>query len=319
MASLITGGTGLIGAELAHLLSEQGEEVVLFSRTMRASRIDDISDKVKWVQGDLGIWSHVLGAVRDYKITEIYHTGSMLSFISERDPQGSFRSNVMGTFNVLEAARLFDVKRMMFTSSIATFGLEIGDTVTDTTIQRPVAIYGVGKLYCEGLGRFYRNKYGLDFRCIRYAAVVGPSVKTPGHWVPPMIEDAVQGKPHECTVTEETGTWMISLRDAARAAYLVLQAPKENIKMVNYNVSGPGPAVSAREIGDAIKKYIPGAAIRYKQGQSDALAHRGHRGRFDDSYARKEWGWKPEHATVDQIVEAFIKDMRAHPQRYGLK
>jgi len=318
MASLITGGTGLIGAELAHLLVEAGEEVVLFSRTMREKRIDDIGEKVKWVQGDLGIWSHVLSAVKDNKITEIYHTGSMLSFVSERDPQGSFRSNVMGSFHVLEAARLFDVKRIMFTSSIATFGLEIGENVTDTTIQRPTAIYGVGKLYCEGLGRFYRNKYGLDFRSIRYAAVVGPSVKTPGHWVPPMIEDAVQGKPHDSLVTEDTGTWMISLRDAARAAHLVLQAPREKIKMVNYNVSGPNPAVSAGEIGAAIKKYIPGAVIRFKQGQSDAGAHHGHRGRLDDSYARKEWGWQPEHPNVDRIVAAFIEDMRAHPHRYGL-
>ena len=87
MASLITGGTGLVGAELAHLLTEAGEEVVLFSRTMRASRIDDIGDKVKWVQGDLGIWSHVLSTVKDNKITEIYHTGAMLSFVSERDPR----------------------------------------------------------------------------------------------------------------------------------------------------------------------------------------------------------------------------------------
>ena len=215
----------------------------------------------------------------------------------------------------MEAARLFEVKRVMFTSSIASFGLEIGEMVTDTTIQRPTVMYGIGKLYCEGLGRFYRNKYGIDFRSIRYPAVVGPSVKTPGQWVPPMIEDAVLGKPHDSLVTEDTGTWMMSLGDAARAAYMVLQAPKENIKMVNYNVTGPNYAVSAREIGEAIKKYIPDAVIRFKQGQSDAGAHSGHHGRFDDSYARREWGWKPEHSTVDQIVEAFIKDMRAHPHR----
>jgi nucleoside-diphosphate-sugar epimerase len=318
MASLITGGTGLIGAELAHLLIEKGEEVVLFNRTIRRDRIDDIGDKAKWVQGDVGIWPQVLSVIKDYHITDIYHTGSMLSFVSETNPSGSFQSNVIGTFNMLEAARLLGVRRMMFTSSIATFGLGMGEVVTDTTLQRPTAIYGIGKLYCEGLGRFYRNKYGLDFRSIRYAAVVGPSVKTPGHWVPPMIEDAVHGKPHESLVTEDTGTWMISLRDSARAAYLVLQAPTEQIKMVNYNVTGPGPAVSAREIADAIKKFIPDAVITFKQKQSDASAHRGHMGRFDDSYAREEWGWQPEHPTVDKIVEAFIKDMKAHPHRYGL-
>ncbi len=315
MASLITGGSGLIGTELARLLVSTGEEVVLFSRTMKAVRIDDIRNKVKWVQGDLGIASHVLNAVKENKITDIYHTGAMLTILSENDPYGSFQTNVVGTFNVLEAARLFGVGKVMFTSSIGTFDLETGETVTDTTIQRPTAFYGIGKLYCEGLGRFYRKKYGLDFRAIRYTAVIAPGVKTPGHWVPPMIEDAVLGKSHDSLVTEDTATWMISLKDAVRAAYMVLQAPAENISMVNYNVAGCIPAVPAAEIAQAIKKQVPGAVIRFRHDKSDADAHRGHHGNFDDSYARKEWGWEPEHPSVDLIVEDFIKEMKLKQHR----
>ena len=320
MASLITGGTGLVGAELAHLLVEQGEEVVVFNRNIRHDRIDDIEDRVKAVPGDVGIWSHVMNVVKDYKITDIYHMGAMLSHISESDHTGSFQSNVIGTFNVLEAARLFNVRRMMFTSSIATFGIGMGEKVTDNTIQRPVAMYGIGKLYVEGLGRFYRNRLGLDFRSIRYPDVEGPSVRTPGHWVPLMLEDAVLGKPHESLVPENQTTWMISVRDAARAAYGVLHAPKESIKMVNYNVTGPNDPISAREIEAVIKKYIPGFVVKYPPSQASPSAPRMgmHRGIFDDSYARQEWGWQPEHPTLEQIVEAFIKAMRAHPQRYGL-
>jgi uncharacterized protein YbjT (DUF2867 family) len=56
MASLITGGTGLIGAEVAHILVEQGEEVVLFNRSRNSKRLADIADKVKWVQGDVSNW-----------------------------------------------------------------------------------------------------------------------------------------------------------------------------------------------------------------------------------------------------------------------
>jgi nucleoside-diphosphate-sugar epimerase len=58
MTSLITGGTGLVGAELAHLLVEMGEEVVVFNRTIRYDRIGDIKDEIKAVSGDLGNWSH---------------------------------------------------------------------------------------------------------------------------------------------------------------------------------------------------------------------------------------------------------------------
>jgi len=320
MTSLITGGTGIVGAELAHLLVDLGEEIVVFNRIIRHDRIDDIEDKVKAVPGDVGNWSHVMSVVKDYKITDIYHMGSMLLQVSEGNHNGSFQSNVIGTYNILEAARLLNVRRVMFTSSIATYGIGIGERVTDNTIQRPVNMYGIGKLYCEGLGRFYRNKFGLDFRSIRYPDVEGPGVDTPGHWVPLMIEDAVKGKPHTSEVMGDKRTWMISIRDAARAAYMVLQAPRENIKMVNYNVSGPNDAITAKEIETAIKKYIPGAVFKYQPSQdSPAMSMGLHIGIFDDSCARQEWNWQPEHSTVEQIVEHFIKAMRAHPCRYGLK
>src|SRR5512136_512574 len=198
MAKLITGGTGYIGAELAHILAGRGEEVVLFDVAIAGYRIEDIKNKVKVVRGDLSNWSEVANVVKENKITEIYHMGALLTLVSESNPWASFRVNVIGTYNILEAARLFDVEKMMFTSSLGTYGLGITDVIDDLTIQRPTNFYGCGKLYCEGLGRWYMNKFGIDFRSIRYPAMVGPGVRTPGHWIPPMIEDAVLGRPHEC-------------------------------------------------------------------------------------------------------------------------
>ncbi len=311
MAKLITGGTGVIGAQLAHIFVERGEEVVLFDRTIKSRRIDDIKEKVKVVQGNLGNWSEVFNVVKDNTIEDIYHLGSMLSFASEGNPWSAFQANIIGTYNVLEAARLLDVKKVMFSSSIAAYGLERGAKVTDTTIQRPTSVYGVGKLYCEGLGRFYRTKFGLDFRSIRYPAVVGPDDRTPGHWWSSMIEDAIVGKPHECLVTEDASISMIFIKDAVRATDMVLQAPKENIKMVNYNIAGITTSVSAKEVEQAIKKYIPDAVITYKptpvvrsSRNLPALEV------FDDSYARKEWAWKPIYFTIEQIVSAFIDEMK---------
>ncbi len=312
MTNLITGGTGLVGAELAHILVARGEEVVLFNRSTSSPRLKDIADKVKWVQGDVSNWPQVISAVKENHIENIYHTGAMLTWVSEQDHWGSFNTNVVGTRNILEAARLFNVKKMMFTSSIGTFGLGVGEIVSDTTLQRPTDYYGIGKLYCEGLGRYYRTHFGLDFRSIRYAAVVGPTVKTLGHWVPPMIEDAVRGQPHECQVTANTRTWMISLKDAARAADEVLQAPRENIRMVNYNVSGPRQTISAAEVAAAIKKFIPGFQVTFQTDKNRPHTHEGHTGQiFDDSYAREEWGWQHEHPDLDSIIRYFIDEMKA--------
>ncbi|MFC1916350.1 NAD-dependent epimerase/dehydratase family protein [Chloroflexota bacterium] len=322
MAKLITGGTGYVGAELAHLLVERGEEVVLFDIVINDYRVDDIKDKIKVVRGDLGNWSEVLSVVKDNKITDIYHLGSMLSYMSELNPWASFRANVIGTYNVLEAARLFGVNRMMFASSGATFGYGRPEIITDTTLQRPSSFYGCGKLYCEGLGRWFRNELDLDFRCIRLANMIGPNVRTPGHWAPLMIEDTIMGRSHECIyATPKSAGAMIYLTDAARAADMILQAPKENIQMVNYCVASIPDAVSAEELETILIKRYPRAKIAYKKDPA-AIAEVRRRSipikRFDDSYARKEWGWKPLYTTFEAIIEQFEKDIKDHPRRFGL-
>ena len=325
MAKLITGGTGYIGTELARILTDRGEEVVLFDITINRYRVEDIEDKVKIVQGDLGNFSEVLNVVKDNNITEIYHMGSMLTFMSELNPWASFRTNVIGTYNVLEAARLLGVNKMMFTSTVGTFGLQLEEILTDISIQRPITFYGCGKLYGESLGRFYRRKFGLDFRSIRYAHMIGPNVHTPGHWAPPMIEDTILGKSNECIYgTPESTISMIYVRDAARAADMVLQAPKENIEMLNYNVAGIPAVISARELETILIKRFPKTKVTYKLDpilQRTRQRQRGGFGAwkvFDDSYARKEWGWKPQYSTLEAIIDIFEKDMKEHPRRYGL-
>ena len=321
MANLITGGTGYIGAELARILAERGEEVVLFDNTINRYRIEDIESRVKVVRGDLGNFSEVINVVKDNNITEIYHMGAMLTYMSELNPWASFQSNVIGSYNVLEAARLFDVEKMMFTSTLGTFGLERDEVLTDISMQRPLTVYGCGKLYIEGLGRFYSNKFGVDFRSIRYAQMIGPNVRTSIHWAPPMIEDAILGKPNECIYgTPETTISMIYVRDAARAADMVLQAPKENIKMMNYNVAGIPAVISARDLETFLTKRFPKSKVTYKLDPSLQTLHGRHAvmKAFDDSYARKEWGWKPQYSTLEAIIDIFEKDMKDHPKRYGL-
>ncbi|MFC2015058.1 NAD-dependent epimerase/dehydratase family protein [Chloroflexota bacterium] len=314
MVKLITGGSGQIGAELAHILVARGEKVVIFDISM-SNLIKDIEEKVLFVRGNLGIWSEVMDVVRNNKITQIYHMGAMLTSESEANPWASFQSNVVGTYNVLEAARLFDIERIMFTSSIGTFGASGETRLSDTTLQRPRDIYGVGKLYCEGLGRWYNRKFGLDFRSIRYPSVIGPGVTTPGHWDALMIQSAILGKPYQCPMPGDVTTYMIYYRDAARAADMVLQAPTEKIKMMNYNVGGV-PKVTPGEVEIEIRKHIPDAEIIFTP-RPESPARSGER-IWDDSYARSEWDWIPEYSTIEQVVTGFIQETRDDPGRFGV-
>jgi nucleoside-diphosphate-sugar epimerase len=318
MAKLITGGTGYIGAELAHILAARGEEVVLFDVVISEYRIEDIKGKVKVVSGDLSSWPEVANVVKDNKITEIYHLGALLSLVSESNPWASFSVNIVGTYNVLEAARLFDVEKIMFASSLGTYGLGITDVVDDLTIQRPTNLYGCGKLYCEGLGRWYMNKFGIDFRSVRYPSTCGPNVRTPGHWVPGMIQDVLMGRPHECIYAApgDPGAPVIYVTDAARAADIILQASKDKIKMVNYCVSGIPDAVSVNELQTVLKKRYPQTRITYRTavGRLPVSVVK----RFDDTCARQEWGWEPLYDTPEAMIEKFEKDLRDRPGYFGL-
>ncbi|MGZ3607621.1 MAG: SDR family oxidoreductase, partial [Syntrophales bacterium] len=98
----------------------------------------------------------------------IFHLGGMLSVPSDADHAASFRANTMGTFHVLEAAKLFGVEQVIFSSTIATYGLDLeeGIVVDDYSLQRPQLFYGATKVFSELMGQFYRRKFGLDFsRC----------------------------------------------------------------------------------------------------------------------------------------------------------
>jgi UDP-glucose 4-epimerase len=133
MSILITGGMGFIGVGLAHELVAKGKEVVLFDIILRPERVADIKDSVKVVQGDLKVWPEVMNVVRDNKVEDIFHLGAMLSVPSEINPWGSFQTNVAGTMHMMEAARLFGVKKLIFPSSVASYGLDTGEVVTDVT------------------------------------------------------------------------------------------------------------------------------------------------------------------------------------------
>ncbi len=321
MRVLVTGGTGFIGAELARRLASRGEDIVLFDIAPNYGRIGDIKDNVKVVQGNLAYWPEVFNVIKDNNIEGIYHLGSMLSVPSNANPWASFQVNVVGTMNVLEGARLFDVDRVVFISTVATYGLECPSVATDETIQRPTTMYGSGKLYCESLGRFYRSKFGLDFRSIRFPSVIGPGAKVRhvsqyNAW---MIEYPILGKPFECFVTEDTKTPVLYFKDAARAADMVYQAAEEQIKTVNYNVAGVTPIRTASELEQVVKKYVPESQITYVPDPEVMDFHRTMRiDVFDDSRAREEWGWQPEYPDLDKVVADFIEEIRLRPERYGL-
>jgi len=199
-----------IGAQVVRILLEKGNgQTTVFSRNPSASRLDGIADEVNVVRGDVGDFSHVLNAVSTTKPDVIYHFGAMLSVPSDADPSAAIQTNAMGTFHVLEAARIFGVKQVIFASSIAVYGTGIENDVRDDfTLQRPSLIYGATKVFGEHLGLFYKRKYGIDFRGLRYPSIIGPGVSTPGvvQYTSQVMEQSAKGRPYTMKVPPELQT-----------------------------------------------------------------------------------------------------------------
>ena len=310
---------GLIGAEVARLLVEQGEkQPVLFDLHPSSRRIEELGPGADVIRGDVGTFGHVLSAVKRVRPTVIYHLGAMLSTGSEADPAGAVRANALGTFHVLEAARLFDVRHVVFTSSIGTYGSDIGDgPLTNMTLQRPLFLYGATKLFGEHLGLFYRRTQGVDFRGVRFPSVVSPGVATPGavQYISWMIETSAKGAPFTIPVLPETRVPVLYLKDAARALVELAAAPRDGIRTAVYLLAGPTPVPSAGELAALVRTRVPGARIEFHpdpalQRLVDPLARP-----IADDEARAEWSWQP-HYGLEAMVDDFLEELRLHPKRY---
>jgi threonine 3-dehydrogenase len=319
MSTLITGGTGFIGAEIVRLLLEKGEkDLFVFDINPSTKLLDEVADQVEVVRGDLGNFSQVMNIVKTCKPQVIYHLGGMLSVPSDADHAASFRANAMGTFHILEASKLFDVSQVLFSSTLATFALDIReDIISDYTIQRPQLFYGATKVFGELMGMFYKRKFGLDFRSVRYPSIVGPGVKTPGvvqytSWV---IEECAKGNPFTVYVKPETRCPVMYFKDGAKSIVQLGEAPVEDIKMVNYLIDGATPTASAQELADIVRKKIPGAQVSFDPDLDLQKILDKFLLPLDDSIARKEWNWTPEY-DQERIVDDFLEEMKQHPERY---
>jgi threonine 3-dehydrogenase len=183
MSTLITGGTGFIGAEVVRqlLARNAADDIHIAHRSGNFSRINDLVDHVHLIQADLADHDTIAAIIERTRPEVIYHLGAMLSIPSEGNPQAAIEANGIGTYRLLEAARQNEVRQVLFASSIGVYGADIQeDVISDVTIQRPATIYGVTKVFGEQLGAYYKRKYGLDFRGLRYPSIIGPGVTTIG-------------------------------------------------------------------------------------------------------------------------------------------
>ena len=319
MTTLITGGTGFIGSNLARMLIDQGERPVLLDVAPVQGMLSDMRSGFDYVRGSVTSLPELINCMRQYGVHRVFHLGGMLSLPSEANPWAAFEANIVGTYHILEASRITQVEQVVYGSTIATYSEDIQThVIDDRTLQRPSSMYGVTKVSGELLGRFYAKKFGLDFRGVRLPSVVGPGAKTAhmsiyNAWA---IEEPLKGHPYELRCEPETRCAVIYFKDAANAILFLSQAGRSRISTMIYNVAGVVPQFSANDLVSAVRSRIPGAQLTFHPDpEIAALLREIGRLNIDDSRAQSEWGWKPAYSLED-MVDDFIKEFNENRSWY---
>lgn len=173
--SFITGGAGFIGSRLAEKLAEKGHKVIVYDNFSSGDikNLSAIKTKIKIVKGDITDFKKLKQAIKgaDY----VYHHAALVSVAqSMEEPAQTHKINIEGVNNVLEAARLNGVKRVLLASSSAVYGNGKDIPYKETAQTDCRSPYAASKLIGEELLKCYFKAYGLETVCVRYFNVFGP-------------------------------------------------------------------------------------------------------------------------------------------------
>jgi nucleoside-diphosphate-sugar epimerase len=216
-----------------------------------------------------------------------------------------------GLYNVLEAARIHKLERLVLASSIAVFGpWAPRDNTPNETILMPTTMYGVTKVSGELLGAYYFHKFGVDFRAVRLPGVISSETLPGGGTTDYSVEmyyAAVQGKHYKCFVREDTVLPMMYMPDAIKSLTDLAEADGSRLMHRVFNVNSM--SFSAGELANSIRTVIPEFTCEYEPDYRQAVADSWPRS-LDDSVARQEWDWESAF-DLPKTTQDMIERLRA--------
>ncbi len=268
---MVTGGTGFLGSYVVRDLLAEGHEVVCFQRSGITTVIKelvskDLLKKVNIVRGSVADSLDLFTAIREYNVDTIIHLAYALYPESEI-PQLSLRVNVIGTNNVFEAARLFKLKKVVWTSTMGIFG-NIGQVSDDKVLSdeavlpRPSRLYGATKVLNEFVAELYYQQFGVNSVCLRLGRTYGiGKVSGSVSEFTGLLEKVALGKPATILNGDGKSTY-IYVDDAVKA---IIKACTVQTSKRILNV-GNGVYYNGWQVADVIRKIRPDARIEVKPG-----------------------------------------------------
>jgi UDP-glucose 4-epimerase len=313
---LITGGMGVIGAETSRKFVKEGHRPVIFARHRDDSLIGDIVDRVDIELGDVLDMPRLLQAIKAHRVTHIVHTAAFVGAVSAANPALSVQVNVMGVVNVLEAARAFDVKRVVYTSAKGVYGPVLGEygyptykPMPEDMPKNPKRIYDSAKLMGENVGIYYDANMGVEVVVLRFASTYGPG-KTARHGAmgvtSRIVENPARGLPFRIEQGGDEKDDFIYNKDSANGIYLATMAGKLKSRIFNI---GTGVGATLRDFETVIRRHIPNAMMEIGPGLNFFNFPYPATGIYDISRARDELGYRPEY-DLDQGIADYLQSLK---------
>ena len=305
---LVIGAGGQIGIELCEALNKlYGSENVIASDIKPINALSnnpfeqlDVLNSVKLNE-----------IIQKYRVTDVYLLAALLSATAEKNPSYAWKLNMEGLFNVLELAKEKRIQKVFWPSSIAVFGPTTPKVNTPQyTVMDPNTVYGISKLAGERWCEWYAQKHQVDVRSIRYPGLIGWKSQPGGgttDYAVHIFYDALQKGHYTCFLREDTMLPMMHIEDAVRATIELMHAPSEKITIrSSYNLAAM--SFTPKQLAEKIQNYLPNFKIDYqidfRQNIADSWPQS-----IDDSYARRDWGWK-EFYDLDKLVQNMLENIR---------
>ena len=291
MRALVTGGGGFIGSHVVSRLLSEGHDVRVLDNfaTGRRENLSALDGDVDVVEGDIQSYERAHTAVRGCEL--VFHQAALPSVPrSVQDPLTSNAANVIGTLNVLLAARDSDVRRVVFASSSSIYGANRELPKREDQAALPISPYAVAKQAGESYCRAFSEVYGLETVSLRYFNVFGPRQDPGSEYaavVPKFITILLAGRAPTVHGDGEQTRDFTYVDNVVQANLLAAEA--KDVAGRTYNIA-TGRRVSLNELVDKLK-VLTGAEIRATHGPAragdvrDSLA--------DVSRAEQELGYRP--------------------------
>jgi len=302
---LITGGLGQLGLSLAKVMrSRYGAENVLLTDIRRP---EDPAESAPFIYLDVTNVGAINEIIVNHGIDCIVHFSALLSAVGEKNVPLALQINVEGFNNVLNAAKYHGTK-LFVPSTIGAFGKEARTRkpTPDLTVQRPRTVYGVTKVYNELMGEYYHEKFGLDFRSLRFPGILSADTEPGGgttDYACAIFQAALTSGRYCCYLKPDTYLPMMYIDDCLRAIIEFLEAPSEALRYRTYNINAM--SFSPEELAEEIRRYVPDLEMIYKPDSRQNIADTWPM-KFDDSGARRDWGWKHDF-NIKELVDIMIR------------